>query len=256
MVAEESDTLLRQSHSPAAVRQRLDSPAKPQYLADAVLGAIDGCVTTFAVVSGVVGAGFSTTVGIVLGLSNLVADGFSMAVSNYEAAKANQERIHQLQDMEHDHINRFPDGEREEIRQIFARKGFSGEVLSSIVATISADRKLWVETMLVEEHGVISAPNSPVGSACATFFAFVLVGLVPLLPLLDSQQDLGISYAFSGILAAIMFFSVGGVKSWHLGKPVFFGGIKTLASGGAAAALAYIMGSVLRQVFELGSELV
>ncbi|MFK7912436.1 MAG: VIT1/CCC1 transporter family protein [Pseudomonadales bacterium] len=256
MAAEESDVSLRQSHSPDAVQQRLERPARAQYLADAVLGAIDGCVTTFAVVSGVVGAGFSTTVGIVLGLSNLVADGFSMAVSNYEAAKANQERIDQLHSMEQQHIERIPEGEREEIRQIYARKGFSGEVLSAVVDTITSDRKLWIETMLVEEHGVIKAANSPVGAACATFGAFVVVGFVPLLPLLDPTQATAVSYLFSALLAALMFFSIGGIKSWHLGQPVLSGGAKPLLSGGSAAALAFIVGYLLRQVFDVGGALV
>lgn len=61
---------------------------KQNYLADTVLGAIDGCVTTFAVVAGVTGAGFPTLVAIVLGLANLIGDGVSMAVSNYEATQS------------------------------------------------------------------------------------------------------------------------------------------------------------------------
>lgn len=256
MVSEESDATLRHSHSPTAVEQRLANPAKAQYLADGVLGAIDGCVTTFAVVSGVVGAGFSTTVGVVLGLSNLVADGFSMAVSNYEAAKADLERVEQLQALEQQHIERVPEGEREEIRQIFARKGFSGETLTSIVETISSDRTLWVDTMLVEEYGVLAANNRPLGAAGVTFCAFTLVGLVPLLPLLDGSRSIADSYLFCASLAAVMFFSIGAVKSYHLGGPVVSGGIKTLLSGSTAAALAFGVGYLLRQAFDVGNAFV
>ena len=141
------ETLHRQ-HQPAAIEQRLSRPLQPRYVADAVLGAIDGCVTTFAVVAGAVGAGFSASVALIMGFANLLADGFSMAVSNYEAVKALHEFRETARATEEEHIARVPDGEREEIRQIFARMGFSGETLDRIVATICQDRQLWVETML------------------------------------------------------------------------------------------------------------
>ena len=54
-----------------------------EYLKPAVLGASDGIVTTFAVVAGVVGAGLATEIIIVLGIANMFADGFSMAIGDY-----------------------------------------------------------------------------------------------------------------------------------------------------------------------------
>ena len=84
----ETEEKLADEHRPEAIRERLKMPAKQNSISDAVLGGVDGCVTTFAVVSGVVGAGLATPVALVLGFSNLIADGFSMAVSNYESIKA------------------------------------------------------------------------------------------------------------------------------------------------------------------------
>jgi VIT family len=65
----------------------------PGYLGDAVLGGLDGCVATFAVVVGAMGGGFSGLVVIVLGFVNLLADGFSMAVSNYQGTKSQIETV-------------------------------------------------------------------------------------------------------------------------------------------------------------------
>jgi vacuolar iron transporter family protein len=74
---------LEAEHRPKVVQSRLAERHRPSYLGDDILGGIDGCVTTFAVVAGAVGAGFSSVVIIVLGIANLLADGFSIAASNY-----------------------------------------------------------------------------------------------------------------------------------------------------------------------------
>lgn len=220
-------------------------------MSDAVLGGIDGCVTTFAVVCGAVGAGFSATVAIVLGLANLVADGFSMAVSNFEAIRAQAEHAEALRRQEHDHIDRVPEGEREEIRQIFAGKGFTGDTLERIVDTICQDRQLWVDTMLQEEHGVALGEARPWRSALTTFAAFVVVGLIPLLPLFLPGWSAGWQFGLSAALAGLMFLGIGMLKSLVFGRPVWRAGLSTLATGGTAAALAFFTGYLLRSLFDI-----
>lgn len=61
---------------------------KEKYLAEFIYGGIDGIVTTFAIVAGVVGAGLDPAIVLILGISNVLADGFSMASSNYLSEKA------------------------------------------------------------------------------------------------------------------------------------------------------------------------
>ena len=119
---------LRRQHHPDAIRARLESP-RGDYTASAVLGAIDGSVTTFAIVAASVGGGLSQTVIIVLGLANLVADGFSMAVGNYNATQSRVEQIEKARRIENDHIDKVPEGEREEVRMILERKGLQGKVV-------------------------------------------------------------------------------------------------------------------------------
>ena len=143
---------LYREHRPEAIKRRLAKTARTQNISDAVLGGIDGCITTFAVVSGAIGAGLPASIALVLGFANLFADGFSMAISNYESIKAGREFAEDIRRTEEEHIDQIPAGEREEIRQIFQNKGFFGKTLEKIVDTISHDRRLWVETMLLEEH--------------------------------------------------------------------------------------------------------
>lgn len=240
---------LEAEHRPEAIRARLDAGQRHRYVGDAVLGGIDGCVTTFAVVAGAVGGGFSSLVVIVLGFANLLADGFSMAVSNYQGTKSQHEHVEQARRMEERHIDEIPEGEREEVRQIFARKGFDGPILEEIVDVITQDRQLWVNTMLTEELGLQLDGPKPMRAALATFGAFLLVGLVPLIPFLVPNLSMDQMFVFSIVGAAIAFFGVGFAKGRTLERPAFRSGLETLLTGGAAAMLAYAVGAWLRQAF-------
>ena len=238
---------LESAHRPEAIRARLDREPRASYLGDAVLGAIDGCVTTFAVVAGATGAAFPASVLVVLGLANLVADGFSMAVSNYQGTKTGRERLKRIAGEEMEHIRLHPEGEREEIRQIFARKGFAGETLEHIVETISRDREVWVDTMLKEEHGLQpqGAPN-PLRAGLATFGAFLLAGFLPLLPFLSPWDIAGDRFLDSAALAAVVFFGIGMARGVVLGRRALYSGAETLLMGGSAAALAFLIAALLR----------
>lgn len=243
---------LQREHRPDAIKQRLNRQNQPQTISDAILGGIDGCVTTFAVVAGAMGAGLPSSVALIMGFANLLADGFSMAVSNYEAIKAQREHREQMRRMEEDHIERIPDGETEEIRQLFRRKGFDGELLEAIVATICRDRQLWVDTMLAEEYGLQNTVLSPTRSAAVTFGTFLLAGTLPLLPLFFSALNMHQQFLFSALLAGLVFFSIGMLKSLVFAKPVLRSGLGTLLTGGGAASLAFLTGYLLRQVFGIG----
>ena len=235
---------LAAEHRPEAIRARLAREPRRSYLADAVLGAIDGCVTTFAVVAGAGGAALPGAVVLILGLANLVADGFSMAVSNYQGTKTEREAIARAKREEEEHIRLVPEGEREEIRQIFAAKGFGGETLERIVEVISANREVWVDTMLTEERGLTRRGADPLRAAAATFAAFAVAGLIPLSPfLLPVQVD---RFSASAAITAAAFLAIGVARGLVLGRPVLRSGLGVLAMGGAAAALAYAAAFLLR----------
>lgn len=242
---------LHEQHQPEAIRQRLKEGGKPSFLADGVLGGIDGCVTTFAVVAGAVGGELSGVVIVVLGFSNLLADGFSMAASNYLGVKSEREEVEKARRTEERHIEEIPEGEREEIRQVFSRKGFEGDILDKIVKVITDDRKLWVDTMLTEEHGLQLKGRNPLRAGLATFVAFVLVGLVPLLPFLVPGLEPSQRFLFSILATGFAFLGVGMAKGRVLSRPVFKSGIETLLVGGLAAVLAYAMGHGVRSLYDM-----
>lgn len=239
---------LLSDHHPDAVRKRLATPVKASTLPDAVLGGIDGCVTTFAVVSGAFGAGFSPQVALVLGFANLLADGFSMAVSNYEAGQAQLAQIASTERIERQHIDLVPEGEREEIRQLFHAKGFEGELLEQVVETLCREPDRWVTTMLQEEHGLSSVGINPLRAALVTFSAFLIVGALPLLPYTIPSIATTTQFLASLGLACGVFLAIGMLKSAVYGLPAWRSGLRTLFMGSAAAGLAFATGYLAQRL--------
>ncbi len=228
-------------HSQQEIEQRISDPPGRGVLRDIVYGGIDGSVTTFAIVAGVAGAGLSSFVIVALGLANVLADGFSMAVGNYSGTKAELDNIKRIRAIEKRHIALYPDGERDEVREILAQKGLSGQVLEDATEAITADRENWINLMIEGEYGLGSVDPHPVKAAMATFLAFLVAGMVPLLPFLLALDR---AFTLSVCMTMGVFFAIGALKSrWSL-TPWWRSGLETFAIGGAAAMIAYFVGSL------------
>jgi len=234
---------MEHDHTPEAIEARLAEGMRHNYLRDFVYGGIDGAVTTFAVVSGVVGAQLATKVILIMGAANLLADGFSMASSNFLGTKAEHDAHERLEAIERRHIEEHPEGEKEEVRQIIRNKGLDGEVLEHVVDRITGDREVWVRTMLREEYGLPQEIRSPWRAALLTFAAFLVCGLAPLVPFLLHAPG---AFTIASILTGAVFFAIGSVKSLWSITSWWRSGIETLLIGAVAAALAYGAGVLLK----------
>ena len=234
---------LEHGHSAAEIAARLDGQKDSGRLRDAIFGGIDGTVTTFAIVAGVEGAGLPTSVVLALGMANVLADGFSMAAGNFAGTKAQADDRRRLWSVEEDQISRYPEGEREELKQILSRMGLSGHVLEEAAAMISTDKREWIKLMLAEEYGLPATEERPLRAAVVIFTAFVLAGMLPLLPFLLGLAD---ACQWSIGLSALTFFGIGTIKSrWSL-APWWRSGLETLTIGGIAATLAYVVGCLFQ----------
>lgn len=202
-------------------------------------------------VAGVAGAGLSPTVVIILGVANLIADGFSMAVSNYLATRAEMQERGVARAREEREVREIPEEEREEIRQIFALKGFAGEDLERVVDVVTGDDRLWVDTMMSEEHGYGAATEEPMRAALATFLAFVIVGFIPLFAFVFDgvfPASVGRPFLWSSVMTGMAFFTVGALKSRFVAQRWWLSGMETLAVGGVAAVIAYALGAFLQEI--------
>jgi VIT1/CCC1 family predicted Fe2+/Mn2+ transporter len=234
---------MEHDHSRAAIRARLAAGREPNYLRDWVYGGIDGAVTTFAIVSGVVGAQLSPGIIVVLGAANLLADGLSMAAGNYVATRAEHDELRHAEATERRHIALVPEGEREEVREILRRQGLEGTLLERVVETITADRDRWVRLMLRHEYGLPARIRSARRAAAATLSAFVLCGLVPLAPFVAGTRE---AFWVAAGATGLVFVAIGALKSRWSPHPWWRSALETLGIGGGAAAVAYGIGAWLR----------
>ncbi len=246
--------LAKSQHSKKTIKQALSHPdehsSSGKYLSDAVYGALDGIVTTFAIVSGVVGADLNLGIILILGFANLLADGFSMAAGSYLSTKSEQDYHQAEYNREKWEIENYPEGEIEEIRQIYKRKGFKGKDLEKAVKIIISDKKRWLHCMMVEELGIIQDDKSATKVATITFASFVICGFIPLIAFITINSIDSLSgidpFLASSILAAITIFTVGASRSLFIAKKWFWAGLEMFLVGGAASIVAYAIGYFLR----------
>lgn len=236
---------LEHSHAPADVAARLAHGPRHSYLPDAVFGAIDGTVTTFAVIAGAIGADLSIRVVLILGAANLLADGFSMAAGNFLANRSAAEEIARLRAIEKRHIEVDPEGETTEIREIYRAKGFSGDALDALTRLMVSRRDAWIEAMLAGEYGISGAPRSPWRAAFATFLAFAVAGSLPLVPFIVAAPQ---AVALATASTALSFFLVGALKSLWSPRRWWACGLETLTIGMCAAAVAFAVGRLIDQM--------
>lgn len=217
---------------------------------DFVYGSIDGSVTTFAVVAGAIGASLSPMVILILGFANLFADGFSMAIGNYQASKARIEFIQKERKREEWEIDNMEESERQEIRDIYAKKGFTSDLLDEIVRVITTRKKVWIDTMMKEELGLIEDGRKPTDTAISTFAGFNIIGIIPLIPfvfLYVTGWSISVSDSFlhSVVFTCGAFFLIGIIKGRIVKKSLIRSGTTTLLVGGIAASVAYVVGYLL-----------
>lgn len=228
-------------HSQKEITERIRAPAGKGPLRDAVFGAIDGSITTFAIVAGVAGAGLSPFVIVVLGLANVLADGFSMAAAAYSGSKAERDNFRRIRKIEERHIQDNPLGEWHEVREILALKGLSGSVLDEATDAVTHDHESWIALMMEGEYGLGGIDPHPMRSATTTFLSFLVAGMVPLLPFILKLEE---AFVLSAWMTMASFFTIGALKShWSL-SPWWRSAGETMMIGGAAAAIAFGVGSL------------
>jgi VIT1/CCC1 family predicted Fe2+/Mn2+ transporter len=242
------------AHTPEAIARAATEEhggAGSQYIGDMVLGGLDGIMTSFAVVSGVAGAKLGLNVVMIMGMANLFADGFSMALGSFLSLRSEREYYEKEKSREAWEVEHFPDGEKRELVEIYRKQGYSDEEARKLMEIRSRDPRRWVDAMMVDELRMLPDERTPLRSGLATYSAFVLAGAIPLLVYLAGlvvpippSTAFTVSLAMSG--AALFILGSAKVIVTH-GNPLR-SGLEMLAVGSLAAAVAFIVGVILKRI--------
>lgn len=241
------------AHAPERIAEAAEQHggASSQYLGEMVYGGLDGIITTFAVVSGVAGAQLGTPIILILGLANLFADGFSMGTGAYLSTKSEREYYDREWKREAWEVEHFPDGEKEEMVQVYLRQGYDEDDARQLVEIHARKPDLLVKVMMVDELGLIADEKKPLLSALATFVSFVVAGSVPLLVYLLGlfiPIPTAFSFPMSLALSGAALFGLGAAKVLVTKLNPFRSGLEMLIVGGLAAGVAYGVGALLKGI--------
>lgn len=221
-----------------------------QYIKSFVYGGLDGTITTFAVVAGVAGASLSTSVILILGFANLLADGIAMAFGDFLSTRAEQQYAAGERRREEWELENYPDGEKQELREVYEEKGLSTEDAATLVNILAKHPKVMVDTMMVEELGILEENESPIKNAAVTFFSFAVFGFVPLLVfVLMRVTELELdAMPWACGLTGMTLFCLGVLKGRVSMVHWWRSGFEMLVLGGIAAVAAYYVGRALESL--------
>lgn len=216
-------------------------------ISDIILGGQDGLVNVLGVILGIAAATGDPWVIIVAGLSATFAESVSMSAVAYTSTIASANVYESEREREYRHIQKSPTLERDEVIEIYQRKGFGGELLEKIVDTITANRDVWVAVMMAEEHGLRPTNRShALRSALVVGISAIVGSLIPMMPFFISSIPVHISMILSVLVAALTLFIVGVYKAkLTIGNPGK-SGLEMAAIGTLSALVGYAVGLLLK----------
>lgn len=209
------------------------------WLRPTVFGAMDGLVSNFALIMGVTGGTSNPEPVILAGLAGLAAGAFSMAAGEYTSVASQSELAEEQVGIERTEILRNAEAEEAELAAIFVSKGVEEDLARQVAGQIHRDVDNAVAVHAQEEMGLdVDDLASPWVAAVSSFFAFGVGALIPLLPLI-----LGVTSSWPTIIFSLVaLFACGAVVTRITSRSWWYGGLRQLLLGGAAAGLTYAIG--------------
>ncbi len=217
------------------------------WLRDVILGGQDGLVNILGIILGVIAAGGSTPILVATGLAAAITESISMGAVGYTSTVSERDYYRAERARESDEIDTVPDVERQEIREIYAAKGFRGELLDQVVETITANRDRWLQTMMDEELHLQPVDNADIVRSSVVITIATLIGhLIPLAPFLILARTPALVVAI--VSSGIVLFGVGVYSSVTLVGDWRRNGVQMLVIGLGAAAVGFAVSSLIHQI--------
>jgi VIT1/CCC1 family predicted Fe2+/Mn2+ transporter len=216
-----------------------------QIVRDMVIGLSDGLTVPFALAAGLTGAVVQNDIIITAGLAEIVAGSIAMGLGGYLAGKTEIEHYDSELNREYDEVERFPEKEKEEVREIFEEYGLSKESTAVIVEEMARNKEKWVSFMMRFELGLEQPDiNRARQSALTIGLSYIIGGCVPLSSyFFTGNPSDGLFY--SCIVTCLCLFIFGYLKSKVIGQPPLGGAIRITFIGALAAASAYYVAHLI-----------
>jgi len=206
---------------------------------DVVIGMSDGLTVPFALAAGLTGAVASTGIVVTAGLAEIAAGSIAMGLGGYLAARTDREHYHHERRREIREVEEIPEQEAEEVAEVFRGYGLDDEQTTAVVGAIRSDRTRWVDFMMRFELGLEEpSPARARQSAWTIALSYVVGGLIPLAPYIMLHSIWAALWFSIGVTLAALF-GFGMTKARFTGRPLWRGGLETVAIGGLAAAAAF-----------------
>lgn len=212
---------------------------------DIVIGMSDGLTVPFALAAGLSGAISSSTLVVTAGIAEIVAGSIAMGLGGYLAGRTEVDHYNSELKREYDEVDRLPEQEKTEVKEVFAEFGLSEELQQQIADEMAKDKKKWVDFMMRYELGLEKPnPNRATKSAITIGVSYIVGGIIPLSPyiLINSAQT---ALYYSCAVTLICLFVFGYFKSKMTGQPALSGAIKVVFIGTLAAGAAFGMAKLI-----------
>jgi VIT1/CCC1 family predicted Fe2+/Mn2+ transporter len=212
------------------------------WLRAATFGAMDGLVTNIALIAGVGGGGVSRHTLILTGVAGLVAGAISMGIGEYTSVRTQNDQIGAELDKELRELRRNPDGEADELVEMWTARGLPEPLARQVADVLKADPAQALRVHAQEELGVVPDElPSPWTAAGSSFVCFAIGALVPLLTYLLGFDSLVAALAVGGV----GLFTAGVLVSRFTRQSWLLNGLRQLLLGAAAAGVTYAIGTLV-----------
>lgn len=220
-----------------------------EFISDIVIGMADGLTVPFALAAGLTGAVQSNDIVITAGVAEIVAGSIAMGLGGYLAGKTEQEHYESEVRREYEEVERVPEREKEEVREILAEYGISEATQHLVAEEMSQNKKAWVDFMMRFELGLEEPHMNRARNSAATIgIAYIAGGIIPLSAYFFTETPLeGLS--LSSVLTILCLFVFGYYKSKITGQNPLGGAIKVTFIGIAAATAAFLVARFFEQLF-------
>ena len=242
----------QQDNRPEAAQQRLAAHVRERHgidgvrsqIREAVFGTQDGLISTLGALTGIAAGTQDQKAVVIAGFVIIVVESLSMAAGSYLSSKSQRQYLERLLREEEEEIARDPEGERQELWDMYRARGFTDVEIDIIAKRLMANPKLLLEDMAHKELGISTQSlEEPLSNAVVMGISYVLGGLFPVLPYLMLPIQTAMPVSIAGTLTLLFLF--GGFKGWVVKQPWWRSGFEMLSVAGAAAVAGFVIGRLV-----------